>query len=56
MYVAFNLPIPLFAKRISVSDAADRSETPSPAYAKTGRWWLGNAAYGLIETDLSWPK
>jgi len=51
-----DLPRPLFAKSKSVSLAAERSETPSPAYSSVGRLSAGRAAYGLISRDLSWPK
>ncbi len=51
-----NIPFPALANRRSVSAAADKSETPSPAYNRVGRSSRGTAAYGLISKDLLWPK
>lgn len=46
------IPCPFLAKRRSVSAAADKSDTPSPAYKSVGRLSAGRAAYGLISRDL----
>ena len=37
-----NVPFPARAKRRSVSEAAQRSEIPSPAYNRVGRMLSGN--------------
>lgn len=50
------LPLPSLANKRLVSAAAERSDTPSPAYRSTGRSLSGSAAYGWISMDLSCPK